>query len=386
MKLKIIKISAVLIAISLLFGGCMSESLAFDVSRIVLEENLDFTYRELHLANQASASYYKDTDDSFVVLTEEYRNRSLAEDDPHYDHIRSLSLMRIFPGQNKKSETVKIHEYVSQDNDTRIFEFLSPSSMWQNERGNTVVHYTRRYSNPAVPSERGNSDYDYIFEEYDKDFKLIKKAVHSVYDMPGSYAGNTMDFSAKDDNDNYYIATGGRIIILNADFEMLGAVEGFPDNPSVSIKGREKEYAYLMPSKGGDGAVYAYYFDKKTREIFKINPETLNFEYMFDIDFMKSATLYPGEGDALFYGVGEYLYSIDEKGKTKRVFKWGTNGIAPFFEDNKFITDDYENNEATALCLYQKDGNYYNILIEDKDGDEKTVNDKELVLYEFIRK
>jgi hypothetical protein len=80
-------------------------------------------------------------------------------------------------------------------------------------------------------------------------------------------------------------------------------------------------------STGGDGAVYAYFYDKKTREIFKIDPETLNFEYMFDIDLNKSAWLYPGEGDALFYGVGEYLYSIDEKGKTKTVFKWGTNGM-----------------------------------------------------------
>jgi hypothetical protein len=162
MKQKIIKISAILIAISLFFGGCMSESLTFEVNRIVLEETLDFTNYRSALAASAAASYYKDEDGSFVLWLEDSSSRNYAdieESDPNYDETNNQYLIRMYPGESERTKIVEIREWISVQEDTRITEFVFPSAMWQNNRGNTVVHYTRVYSNPAVPSERGNSQH-----------------------------------------------------------------------------------------------------------------------------------------------------------------------------------------------------------------------------------
>jgi uncharacterized protein (DUF427 family) len=75
----------------------------------------------------------------------------------------------------------------------------------------------------------------------------------------------------------------------------------------------------------------------------------------------------------------------DHLGQTVKDHPILYNGIAPYFSNNDFSMEDIENYHSDTLCFYEKDGNYYNILIEDKDGDEATANDKQLVLYEFIR-
>jgi hypothetical protein len=389
MKQKIIKISAILIAISLLFGGCISEDLTFETQRIVLEENLDFTNYRSALAAGAAASYYKDNDGSFVLWWEDGYNienlQKLDKDDPAYDNTCNHYLIRIFPGEPERTEKVQIREWEQWHLEPRIYEANLGAAMWQNERGNTVIQYVRMYSNTAEPTEHEDGEWDYIFEEYDKDFNLIKKASYSAYDLPGGIDGNYQNFVAKDDNDNYYVATGRQIVILNADFDYLGVVDDISENESDSYIGSDSK-PFLLVNKGGDGAVYAYWFDEEIRQFYKIDPKTLTSKYMFDLGIEESASLYPGEGTTLFYGVGEYLYSIDEKGKTKRVFKWGTDGIAPYFVNNRFSPDDLENSEGGDMCNYEKNGNFYNITVVDKDGDSQTLNDNELVLYEFIKK
>jgi hypothetical protein len=389
MKHKIIKMSAVLIAISLLFGACTSENLTFETERIVLAENLDFTNYPSRLAGGAAASYYRDEDGSFVIWWEDDYNidslQKLEEDDPAYDNTCNHYLIRVYPRQPEKTEKAEIREWEQWHLEPRIYEANLGSAMWQNERGNTVIQYVRMYSNAVEPAEHEDGEWDYIFEEYDKDFNLIKKAAYSAYDLPGGKDGNYQNFTAKDDNDNYYVSTGTQIVVLNADFDYLGVVDDIPKNQSDSYIGSESR-PFLLVNKGGDGAVYAYWFDEEIRQFYKIDPITLTSEYMFDLGIEETAALYPGTGGALFYGVGESLYAIDEKGNTKPVFEWGTDGIAPYFVNNRYDPDDLENSESGEMCFYEKIGNFYNITVVDKDGNSQTRDDNEIVLYEFIRK
>ncbi|MDR0991431.1 MAG: hypothetical protein LBL87_00840 [Ruminococcus sp.] len=377
-----------LLLIFALTGATSQTGLEFEVKRTVIADNLDFSYRFKIFANDTNtSSYYKDTDGSFVLLVTEYANSSLKKDDPNYDEKMSLSLIRVYPGKNIHNKTVKLHEWAGFSTETFISEYYDAPFIWKNKRGNTVIVYSRSYSNPIEPTEHENGEEDIVFEEYNKNFKLIKKTVYSAYDLPGGVFKNTLVSSEKDDSDNYYLSTNTQVLVFDADFKLLGAVDDIPENPSLSSRGEENRiYAHLMVSKGSDGAIYAYWFDKQTRQIYKINPKTLTSKHMFDIDIEKSAWLYPGEGDTLFYGYSKKLYAIDKTGKAKEVFEEVINGVEPYFGDTEFVKFNVRHYVSYAVGLYEKDGNYYNLIFEDKDGDSETKNDKQLVLYEFIRK
>jgi hypothetical protein len=383
------KATAALLPLLLIFvltGAALPGGLNFTVKETVIADNLDFTYRQRSLANDLSPSYYKDKDGSFVVFSQERAAFSLSEDDPKYDPTRHMSLTRFYPGNNKEGKTVNIHEWVSVQADPRIIEFITPSGIWQNNRGNTVVHYYRLFFDSTDEAFTDLPLADFVFEEYDKDFKLIKSASHSIYDLPGGEPANYMDISGKDDNDYYYIATTNQIDVFNSDFEFLGTIPNIPQNPSKPITGEKYDVNMLLLCNGSDGKAYTYWYDEENIEIYKLDPEKLTADFVFDIDSDNSLWFYPGMGTALFYGVGETLNSIDIQGSVKPVFEWGTNGIAPYFSKNDFSMEDYEDYESGSICFYEKDGNFYNFNIEDKDGNSKTLDDKQLVLYEFIRR
>jgi hypothetical protein len=385
------KATAALLPLLLIFtltGATIEGGLHFRVKETVIAENLDFTNYSSGLAASAAPSYYRDEDGSYVIWWEDNYNYAtrdeLEKNDPAYDNTYNHYLIRVYPGQPKKTKKIEIREWVSIQTDPRRIELILPSAMWQNERGNTVLLYVGFFYDEKDKTTYNNNGYDYTFEEYDKDFKLINKVVHKAPDLPGGEYANSYAFSAKDKDGNYYVATGLQILVFDKDYKLLGAVTDIPENTSELYGGGK--YTFLMVNTGGDGAVYAYWYEAEMRKVYKIDPRTLSSRYVFDIDIEDGVILYPGMGTALFYGVGITLNSIDKQGKVKPVFEWGTNNIAPAFADNNLILEEFEDYDVGTFCFYEKNGNFYNFNLEDKDGDSKTKNDKQLVLYEFIRR
>jgi hypothetical protein len=385
------KATAALLPLLLIFsltGAAIPGGLNFTIKETVIVKDLDFTYTESGLAANMAPSFYKDTDGSFVIWWQDSGMSSyteISEDDKNYDITNNQYLIRVYPGKPEKTVKKEIREWIDIQTEPRRVEFVFPSGMWQNKSGNTVLLYMGFLYDEADETIPEPSGYEYTFEEYDKDFKLIKKVVHKAVDLPGGDKVHSQNFAEKDKDDNYYIAVGDQVDVYNTDFKFLGAVTDIPANTSDLYDSKGKD-TFLMVNTGGDGAVYTYWYEAEMRKVYKIDPRKQTSKYAFDVSLEESVWLYTGKDNALFYGVGVTLNAIDADGKIKPVLEWGTNGIAPYFSNNDFSMNDIANYESGTLCFYSKNGNFYNFNIEDKDGDSKTTNDKQLVLYEFIRK
>jgi hypothetical protein len=379
MKRKMVNAAAVLIAILLLICGCNLSGITFDSNRLVLADNLDFSYGVGKLAATAAASYYKDNDGSFVIWWEERETQpynGISEDDPNFRDSKKYFLIRINPEAPEEIQKTQIGEWKLSDTAEREIEMRIPLTAFCNSRGNTVIIYTK------IGRSGEDSINDITFEEYDRDFNLIKAVNHPLSDLPGGEEANSYYYAEKDDSDNYYLCGDRNVAVFDADFKFMGKVEDIPENIGESVTG-EAGNNTVFPSKGSDGAVYVYYIDEINREVYKINPTSLSSQYIFDLSIEDSSWLYPGDSGYLFYGAGLSLIGINADGSTDDVMKWGTYGVAPGFGNNHYTAaEDFEGN----TCFYKKGKDYYNIVIEDKDGDEETLADKELVLYEFIRK
>jgi hypothetical protein len=344
MKHKIIKMPAVLIVILLIFTLCGCNTPKFTENRTVIAEKIDFTYSPSKLAVDAAASFYKDADGSFVLWWEERETpayNGIDETDPLYRNSKKQFLIRLNPETYEITEKKQIHEWMLHNEVTDILDMRIALSTFQNSRGNTVIAYNKFGRNGE------KQKHHFIFEEYDRDFNLIKTAEFPADSFPGGEEANAYIFAEKDDSDNYYLSGGDRVAVFTPDFEFSGIINDIPPNPG-DPPGDETGMDDLLVSKGGDGAVYAYYFYETKRELYKIDPAALTLKFAQNLDIEDVPWLYTGDKKTLF-----------------------TRNEAD-------ITD--------PAVFYKKDGDYFNIVVEDKDGDSKTLDDYELVLYEFIRK
>jgi hypothetical protein len=320
-------------------------------------------------------SYYLDDDGTMVTIWRDIM--SLSEKN-------QVSLMRIDKDGrvvNKKT----IFENSSKRPEEGAWTTMNismPDSIFKNARGNTVLftHYMRYHD---VDAEY--KGYIYAFEEYDSDFNLVKSVEHGA-NLPGSL----QYYISMDDNGYFYAGVASGVYVYNADFEFIGVIDDMPV---------PEEYEYFMPVAGGDGACYAYFFSKEDRDIYKLDPVTLTSEYAFTLPLSRSAWLWKGDerDGALFYAVGvmdlygnddEFaLLRIDKNGKATEIMNWIEQGIAPYFSGTGYTTgENYKENwGGRPIAQYTESGNFYNLAVEDADGDSDTLDDRVLKYYSFYR-
>jgi hypothetical protein len=264
------------------------------------------------------------------------------------------------------------------------FNISVPDSVFKNARGNTVLfgHYMRYQDIDAE-----YKGYIYAFEEYDADFNLVKSVEHGA-NLP---AGSLQYYISMDDNGYFYTGVGSGVFVYNADFEFLGVIDDMPV---------PEGYGFFMPIAGSDNSCYAYFYSKEDRDIYKLDPASLTSEYAFTLPLTRSAALWRGDmrDGALFYAVGALtgrrekessglLLRIDLSGEATKVMDWEEQGIAPYFHGTGYTTEeDYEENwKGKPAAQYSESGNFYNLVIEDADGDSDTLDDRVLKLYSFYR-
>ncbi|MDR0903671.1 MAG: hypothetical protein LBM59_03460, partial [Ruminococcus sp.] len=322
-------------------------------------------------------SYYLDDDGTMVTI---WRDRMSIDD------INQLSLMRIGKdGGVVNKKTIFLNPHVRPDEGAWTTMNISvPDSIFKNARGNTVLftHYMRYQDDDAE-----YKGYIYAFEEYDADFNLVKSVEHGA-NLPDD---NLQYYISMDDNGYFYTAVSSGVFVYNADFEFIGAIEDMPV---------PEEREYFMPATGSDGACYAYFFTKEDRDIYKLDPVTLTSEYAFTLPLSRSAWLWRGdESDgALFYALGALtgrrekeasglLLRIDLSGEASKVMDWEEQGIAPYFHGIGYTSEeDYEENwKGKPAAQYSENGNFYNLVVEDADGSNDTLDDRVLKLYSFYR-